>query len=692
MGYWNDKSEKEKEAIWALWLNDGISPDYRNTSGDPEAIPDKIAMTYMKLAWSLRERVIPDREGAVEEMTKWLQSWMEERGHKFKDHESFKNALLMKGDGLMKGNDARAKLERKNEGEKYSDYCKHLSLMAELQSTWGRVGITTKNPLDKIRFAVIKKKSSEDDSSKNDPTDYNNETYRSLRNGTSETFWNHIQAGALANDIEREFLERKGEGLPTAKHLAEAVTEKVNAALKGIKDGSIKGTEGTLWIKNGAYMALSELKGVFKDADQELAVATNKIGTILREAGVEMDAKRVSPGKDEQLSTERMLELKDAWLQNLKDKGYKTGDGRTDNRMDSQVMDAYFEFMMTAINPSEVPALTDTVTGIKPSEIPAFTDMVQEWCRENGSLLANEGTGQIEFREKMLTEAMAKMMQGLADYANLVGDMVSIGPLYTASLEAFYKDEKLREIFGAGGVDLEKVFANAVLKTDSELIRHPTDAFPEKDLRERLESLDGMWNSINKNACINSLYQELRNILKDNTASEERTLNGSFEAIKRQVGEWTKERPRMNELEKNNPGTIKGCIDATIDICQFFYERADMPELGPKLKDAVSQHFAPDLNTLKRKDPVSQHFSPEPTNEEPANESPTGFTKSRRVRIDNGFGHKDYEHQFEPKSQDSMNIAKNKTTPSAQKDPEEPKVPKHPEKHTPSKSKDFLSR
>ena len=233
------------------------------------------------------------------------------------------------------------------------------------------------------------------------------------------------------------------------------------------------------------------------------------------------------------------------------------------------------------------------------------------------------------------------------------------------------------------------MFANAVLKTDSELIRHPTDAFSEKDLRERLESLEGMRNSINKNACINSLYQELRNVLKDNTASEERTLNGSFEAIKRQVREWTKERPIMNELEKNNPGTIKGCIDATIDICQFFYERANMPELGPKLKDAVSQHFAPDLNTLKRKEPVSQHF-----HEEPANVEYKGVLERRRVRIpaSNGSGHKDYGHQFEPKSQDSMNIAKNKATPSTQKEPEEPKVPKHPEKHTPSKSKDFLSR
>ena len=407
-----------------------------------------------------------------------------------------------------------------------------------------------------------------------------------------------------------------------------------------------------------------------------------------------MDAKRVSPGKDEQLSTERMLELKDAWLQNLKDKGYKTGNGRTDNRMDSHVMDAYFEFMMTAINPSEVPALTDTVTGIKPSEIPAFTDMVQEWCRENGSLLANEGTGQIEFREKMLTEAMAKMMQGLADYANLVGDMVSIGPLYTASLEAFYKDEKLREIFSAGGVDLEKVFANAVLKTDSELIRHPTDAFPEKDLRERLESLEGMRNSINKNACINSLYQELRNVLKDNTASEERTLNGSFEAIKRQVGEWTKERPRMNELEKNNPGTIKECIDATIDICQFFYERADMPELGQKLKNAVSQHFAPDLDSLKRKESLSPHFSLEPTKREPANEGPTGFTQRRRVGGNVPLSENKTKSgpSFPGITDTTMNIAKNKAIPSIQKDPEEPKVPKHPEKHTPSKSKDFLSR
>lgn len=576
--------------------------------------------------------------------------------------------------------------DRKNEGESYSDYCKNISLMAAPQSSvWKLV----ENPLDMIRFAVIKEKSSEDDSRKNDPTDYNNETYRSLRNGTSETFWNHIQAGALAHDIEKEFLERKGEGLPSAKHLAEAVTEKVNAALKGIKDGSIKGTEGTLWIKNGAYMALSELKGVFKDADQELAVATNKVGTILREAGVEMDAKRVSPGKDEQLSAERMLELKRAWLQNLKDKGYKTGDGRTDNLMDSHVLDAYFEFMMTAINPSEVPALTDTVKEIKPSEIPAFTDMVQEWCRENGSLLANEGTGQIEFREKMLTEAMAKMMKGLAEYANLVGDMVSIGAVYTGSLGAFYKEERLREIFGAGGVDLEKVFANAVLKTDSELIRHPTDAFPEKDLRERLESLEGMWNSINKNACINSLSQELRNVLKDNTASEERTRNGSFEAIKRQVGEWTKERPRMNELEKNNPGTIKECIDATIDICQFFYERAKMPELGPELKDAVSKYFAPDLDSLKQKESISQHSYAEPTNE-----GPTGFTQKRRVGGNAPLPEDKAKGgpSFPGITDTTMDIAKNKTTPSAQKEPEEPKVPKHPEKHTPSKSKDFLSR
>ena len=68
------------------------------------------------------------------------------------------------------------------------------------------------------------------------------------------------------------------------------------------------------------------------------------------------------------------------------------------------------------------------------------------------------------------------------------------------------------------------------------------------------------------------------------------------------------------------------------------------------------------------------------TEEEPANVEYKGILERRRVRTpaSNGFGHKDYEHQFEPKSQNSMNIAKNKATPSAQKEPEEQNKPKGP--------------
>ena len=85
-------------------------------------------------------------------------------------------------------------------------------------------------------------------------------------------------------------------------------------------------------------------------------------------------------------------------------------------------------------------------------------------------------------------------------------------------------------------------------------------------------------------------------------------------------------------------------------------------------------------NKTEGKEPLSQHFSPEPTKGEPANVEYKGILERRRVRTPaiNGFGHKDYEHQFESKSQDSMDIAKNKATPSTQKEPEEPNKPKGP--------------
>ena len=65
-------------------------------------------------------------------------------------------------------------------------------------------------------------------------------------------------------------------------------------------------------------------------------------------------------------------------------------------------------------------------------------------------------------------------------------------------------------------------------------------------------------------------------------------------------------------------------------------------------------------------------------------QEPTSLVENRKIPLPHlGFPHQE---------QHTLNIAKNKTTPSVQKEPEEPKVPKHPEKHTPSKSKDFLSR
>ena len=707
MGYWNNKTEDEKKEIWELNQVGKAknSPDWMLPVSSSGYLPDNLAMTYLKVAESL-----PDKE-SVEEMTRWLKSWMEAKRSEFEDYESFKETLL------MKGYNARAKQGAENEGKSYSDYCKHISLMAAPQSSvWELV----EKPLDMLMFAVLK----DDIANGNDTIIYNNETFNFLRNGTRETFWNHVQAGALAHDIAKEFLKEKGEDVPEAEHLAAVVEEKVKAALQGVEDGSIKGTKGTLWIKEGAYMALDELRNVFKgtyqtkyfgtyNGDLELEIATHKVGAVLREAGVEMDVKRVSPEKDEQLSPERMFELKYAWMQALKEKGYETRDRKTGqlyvdknerrilfqySNMDKCVLDAYSEFIMKAlanitpeINLSEIPKFSDSVIDIKPSEIPAFTDMIKELCCKDGSLLANEGTGQIEFREKMLTETMAKIMKVTADKVNLPFSYYN-GPYYTAMLEAFYKDEGMRKIFSAGGVDFDKVFREAVAKTDSGMMHRSSKSCPEKDLRERLESPEGIRNSINKHSCIVGLAQELQNILKDNrTAGEERIENVSFEAIKRQVGEWTKERPIMNELEKNNPGTIKECAAAAIYACEFLYELADMPDLGPKLKDAVSRHFAPDLNSLKQKELVSQNFSQEPTKEEPTKEEPTNeepMIQRRRIRpVIKDVGPQSEKPMAKSgpefpdiKEQNTLDIAKNASTPNVRKRP------------VPQRSKDILSR
>ena len=142
----------------------------------------------------------------------------------------------------------------------------------------------------------------------------------------------------------------------------------------------------------------------------------------------------------------------------------------------------------------------------------------------------------------------------------------------------------------------------------------------------------------------------------------------------------------MNELEKNNPGTIKECAAAAIYACEFLYELADMPELGPKLKDAVSRHFAPELNSLKQKDPVSQNFSQEPTKEEPANEDP--MIQRRRIRpVIKDVGPQSEKPMAKSgpefpdiKEQNTLDIAKNASTPNVRKRP------------VPQRSKDIPSR
>ena len=649
MAYWNSLTEEERNKRWSnAYRPFGLTPEYRNPLPYPDHMSNRLAMAYGKLAASL-----PDKE-SVEEFTKWLQPWMAERGNAFKDYDTFKKTILAKSYGAV------LEYSTDKNGKKYSDYCKQVVIRTDPKSSiWKLGGIAAENPLDILRLAVIT----------NNSRNYNSFTHQFLRNGTSEAFWNHTHAGALANDIVKGFLAKKGEGLPTAAHLAKAVEKNVKAALQGIEDGSIKGTEGTLWIKEGAYIALSELRGVFKGAyqdpkkntsyngDLELDIATNKVGAILHEAGIPMDIERVSPGKDEQLSPERMFELKDKWLQALKEKGYETRDDQTgqpyvdkndfDSQylfMDSYVIEAYRDFL--------------TYSEITPSEIPAFTDMIHEWCRENGSLLANEGTGRIEFRERMLTEALHEELTRQVDEMD---QEPYSEQFYAAALDTSYKNESNREIFGAGGVDYKRVFEEAVAKTDSTILQSRRLQYLAKEASERLESRENMWDNLHKNGCAFNLSEELELILNDDDVSEDTKQKTALDAIKKQVDEWNTTDPRMQEMESKHPGTIRECVDRAIDLSGVFLD------VSTKLKETAAKAFV---------------------------EKPTNSVAKPKVRTPaiNGFGHKDYEHQFESKSQDSMDIAKNKATPSTQKEPEEPKVPKHPERHTPSKSKDFLSR
>ena len=573
MGYWSDLTEEERNKRWSnTYRSFGLTSEYKNPLQYPDHMSNRLVMAYGKLASSL-----PDKE-SVEEFTKWLQPWMAERGNAFEDYDTFKKTILAKSYGAV--------LEHSTDrhGKKYSDYCKQVVLRTGPKSSIWKLGsIASENPLDILRFAVIT----------NTSRNYNSFTHQFLRNGTHEAFWNHTHAGALANDIVKDFLDKKGEGLPTAVHLAKAVEKNVKATLKGIEDGSIKGTEGTLWIKEGAYMALSELRGVFKGAyrdpkkntsyngDLELDIATNKVGAILREAGIPMDVERVSPGKDEQLSPERMFELKDKWLQALKEKGYETRDDQTgrpyidqndfDSQylfMDSYVIDAYRDFL--------------TYSEITPQEIPAFTDMVHEWCRENGSLLANEGTGQIEFRERMLTEALHEELTRQVD--EMEPEPYS-GQLYAAALDTLYKDGSMRETFGAGGVDYKRVLEEAITKTDCTILQSRRLQYLAKEASERLESRESMWDNLHKNGCAFNLSEKLGFILNDDDVSEDTKQKTALDAIKKQVDEWKTADPEMKEIESKHPGTIRECVDKAIDLSGVFMD------VSTKLKETATKAF-----------------------------------------------------------------------------------------------------
>lgn len=574
MAYWNNLTEDERKKKWDnAYRPFGLTSEYRNPLPYPDHMPNRLVMAYGKLAASL-----PDKE-SVEEFTKWLQPWMAERGNAFEDYDTFKKTILAKSYSAV--------LEHSTDrhGKKYSDYCKQVVIRTGAQSSIWKLGsIAAENPLDILRLAVITTKEG----------NYNSFTHKFLRNGTREAFWNHTHAGALANDIVKDFLDKKGEGLPTAKHIAKAVEKNVKAALQGIEDGSIKGTEGTLWIKEGAYMALSELRGVFKGAyrdpkkntsyngDLELDIATNKVGAILREAGIPIDVERVSPGKDEQLSPERMFELKDKWLQTLKEKGYETRDDQTgrpyidqndfDSQylfMDSYVIDAYRDFL--------------TYSEITPQEIPAFTDMVHEWCHENGSLLANEGTGKIEFRERMLTEALH---EELTRHVDEMDQEPESDQLYAAALDTLYKDASKREIFGAGGVDYKRVFEEAVAKTDSTILQSRRLQYLAKEASERLESRGNMWDNLHENGCAVDLSEKVDLILNNDDASENTKQKNVLDVIKKQIDEWKTTDPRMKEIESKRPGTIRKCVDKAIDLSDTSLD------VKTKLKETAAKAFA----------------------------------------------------------------------------------------------------
>ena len=597
MGYWSDLTEEERNKRWSnTYRSFGLTSEYKNPLQYPDHMPNRLVMAYGKLATSL-----PDKE-SVEEFTKWLQPWMAERGNSFKDYDTFKKTILAKSYSAV--------LEHSTDryGKKYSDYCKQVVLRTGPKSSIWKLGsISAENPLDILRLAVIT----------NNSRNYNSFTHQFLRNGTRESFWNHTHAGALANDIVKDFLDKKGEGLPTAVHLAKAVEKNVKATLKGIEDGSIKGTEGTLWIKEGAYMALSELRGVFKGAyrdpkkntsyngDLELDIATNKVGAILREVGIPMDVERVSPGKDEQLSPERMFELKDKWLQTLKEKRYETRDDQTgrpyidqndfDSQyllMDSYVIDAYRDFLM--------------YSEITPSEIPAFTDMVHEWCRENGSLLANEGTGQIEFRERMLTEALHEELTRQVD--EMEPEPYS-EQFYAAALDSLYKDGSMRETFGAGGVDYKRVLEEAITKTDCTILQSRRLQYLAKEAAERLESRESMWDNLHKNGRAFSLSEKLELILNDDDVSEDTKQKTALDAIKKQVDEWKTADPEMKEIESKHPGTIRECVDKAIDLSGVFMD------VSTKLKETATKAFEanPTNSVEKPKVPRAKQKAPQNT-------------------------------------------------------------------------------
>ena len=219
---------------------------------------------------------------------------------------------------------------------------------------------------------------------------------------------------------------------------------------------------------------------------------------------------------------------------------------------------------------------------ITPQEIPAFTDMVKEWCCKNGSLLANEGTGKIEFRERMLIEALH---EELTRHVDEMEQEPYSEQFYAAALDTSYKDESNREIFGAGGVDYKRVFEEAVAKTDSTILQSRRLQYLAKEASERLESRESMWDNLHKNGCAFSLSEKLELILNDDDVSEDTKQKTALDAIKKQVDEWNTTDPRMQEMESKHPGTIRECVDRAIDLSGVFLD------VSTKLKETAAKAF-----------------------------------------------------------------------------------------------------